>query len=52
MKTMRTVIKKIDRLNDPELIRGIKLSNNEELQIVLPNRKTLLIKDGYVTLMK
>lgn len=51
MKVARTVIKKIDRISDPMLVRGIKIEKDEEIQITLPNRKILVIKNGYVTLM-
>lgn len=51
MKTTKSVIKKVDRFNDPDLIRGIKIADGEEVQIALPNKKTLIIKKGSVTVM-
>lgn len=51
MKLVRSVIKKVDRITDPQLVKGIKIEKDEEIQITLPNRKTLIIKDGYVTIM-
>lgn len=51
MKTTRSVIKRIERFNDPELVKGIKIAAGEEIQIALPNKKTLIIKAGHVTVI-
>lgn len=51
MKTTKATIKRVERLNDAELIKGIKFGATDEVQIVLPNRKVLVIKTGHVTVM-
>lgn len=51
MKTTKSVIKKVDRFSDPDLIKGIKILPGEEVQIALPGKKTLVIKPGHVTIM-
>ena len=50
MKSIRTKTHLVERLNDPALIKGIKLNESEELRILLPNRSVPIIKDGYVTI--
>ena len=52
MKSIRTKTHLVERLNDPALIKGIKLNDTEELRILLPNRSVLVIKDGYITIAK
>ena len=52
MKSIRTKTNLVERLNDPALIKGIKLNDTEELRILLPNRSVLVIKDGYITIAK
>lgn len=52
MKSIRTKTHLVARLNDPALIKGIKLNDAEELRILLPNKSVIVIKDGYVTIAR